>query len=71
MNDEENFYNKGPFQARVRGFFLAYHQVVAYYWWLLFCPTELERYLEFEVSLVRGNVSCLLVYISCSNGKKF
>ena len=32
MNDEENFYNKGPYQARVGGFFLAYHQVVAYCW---------------------------------------
>ncbi len=29
MNDEENFYNDGPYQAPVRGFFLAYHQVVA------------------------------------------
>ncbi len=52
MNDEENFYNKGPYQAHVCGFFLAYHQVVAYHWWLLFCPTELERYLKFKVSLV-------------------
>ncbi len=32
MNNEENFYNKGPYQARVCGFFLVYHQVVAYYW---------------------------------------
>jgi hypothetical protein len=52
MNDEEKFYNKGPYQAHVCGFFLAYHQVVAYHWWLLFRPTELERYLEFKVSLV-------------------
>jgi hypothetical protein len=34
MNEEENFYNEGPYQARVCGFFLAYHQVVAYHWWL-------------------------------------
>ncbi len=53
MTDEENFYNEGPYQARVCGFYLAYHQVVTYHWWLLFCPTELERYCEFEVSLVR------------------
>jgi hypothetical protein len=53
MNDEENFYNKGPYQARVGGFFLAYHQVVAYPWWLSFRPVELEHYCEFEVSLVR------------------
>ncbi len=30
MNDEENFYNKEPYKERVHGFFLAYHQVVAY-----------------------------------------
>jgi hypothetical protein len=52
MNNEGNFYNKGPYQARVPGFFLAYQQVVAYHWWLLFHPTELEHYLEFEISLV-------------------
>ncbi len=52
-NNEENFYNKGPYQARVCEFFLAYHQVVAYHWWLSFRPTEFERYLEFKVSLVR------------------
>ncbi len=32
MNNEENFYDDGPYQARVYGFFLAYHQVVAYHW---------------------------------------
>jgi hypothetical protein len=53
MNDEENFYNKGPYQARVRGFFLAYHQVATYHWWLLFHPMELEHYLKFKVSLLR------------------
>ncbi len=51
MDDEENFYNKGPCKAHVRGFFLAYHQMLAYRWWLLFRPTDLERYHEFEVSL--------------------
>jgi hypothetical protein len=60
MNNEENFYNKGPYQARVRGFFLAYHQVVAYHRWLSFCPTELECYLKFEVSLVQ------VMYLACS-----
>jgi hypothetical protein len=30
MNNEENFYDDGPYQARVCGFFLAYHQVVNY-----------------------------------------
>jgi hypothetical protein len=70
MNDEEIFYHNGPYQARVHEFFFAYHQVVAYHWWLLFHLMELEHYCKFEVSWA-GNVSCLLVYISCSNGKKF
>jgi hypothetical protein len=59
MNDEENFYNKGPYQARVCGFFLAYHQVVAYCWWLSFHPTELKRYCKFKVSLVQ------VMYFAC------
>ena len=42
MNNEENFYNDGPYQTCVRGFFLAYHQVVTYHQWLLFCPTDLD-----------------------------
>ncbi len=32
MNNEENFFNEGPYQAHVCGFFLAYHQVVTYHW---------------------------------------
>jgi hypothetical protein len=50
MNDEESFYDKGPYEERVCGFFLTYHQVVAYHCWLLFCPADLERLREFEVS---------------------
>ncbi len=53
INEEENFYNDGPYQAHVRGFFLVYHQVVTYHRWLLFRLMELERYCKFEVSLVR------------------
>jgi hypothetical protein len=60
MNDKENFYNEGPYQARVCGFFLAYHQVLTYHWWLSFHPMDLEHYWEFEVSLVR------VMYIACS-----
>jgi hypothetical protein len=60
MNNEENFYNDGPYQARVCGFFLAYHQMVAYCWWLLFRPTDLERYRKFEVSLEQ------VMFIACS-----
>ncbi len=64
MNDEENFYDEGPYQARVRRFFLAYHQVVAYRWWLMFRPMELERYHEFEVSLVRVMyLACLFIFL--------
>ncbi len=50
MNDEEFFYDEGPYKERVRGFFLAYHQVVAYHRWLSFFPADLERFCEFEVS---------------------
>jgi hypothetical protein len=31
MNEKENFYDEGPYQAHVRGFFLTYYQVVAYH----------------------------------------
>jgi hypothetical protein len=71
MNDEENFYGDGPYQAHVRGFFLVYHQVVAYCQWLLFCPTDLERYCEFEVSLERVMFIALLLVFFLSNGWKF
>jgi hypothetical protein len=50
LNDEEIFYNKGPYEECIHSFFLAYHQVVAYHCWLLFCPADLERFCEFEVS---------------------
>ncbi len=50
MNDEENFYDERPYKERVRGFFLAYHQVVAYQCWLLFRLVDLECFREFEVS---------------------
>jgi hypothetical protein len=53
MNNEENIYNKRLYQARVCGFFLAYHQLLTYHQWLLFCLTDLERYHKFKVSLVR------------------
>ncbi len=51
MDNEENFYDEEPYKARACGFFLAYHQVLAYLWWRLFFPTVLERYCEFKVSL--------------------
>jgi hypothetical protein len=50
MNDEEIFYDKGPYEERVRGFFLAYHQVAVYHRWLSFRLAGLERFCEFEVS---------------------
>jgi hypothetical protein len=62
MNNEENFYDKEPYKAHVCAFFLAYHQVCTYHWWLSFCPMYLERYCEFEVSLVRVMFyACLLI----------
>jgi hypothetical protein len=71
MNDEENFYNDGPYQARVCGYFLAYHQVVACRQWLSFRPTDLERYCEFEVSLEQVMFIALLLVFFLSNGRKF
>jgi hypothetical protein len=65
------FFDEGPYKARVHAFFLAYHQVRAYRWWLSFHPTDLERCCEFEVSLEKGNVFCPFVDIFCSNGQKF
>ncbi len=50
MNNKENCYDEGPYKERVCGFFLAYHQVVAYHCWLLFFPAKLEHLCEFEVS---------------------
>jgi hypothetical protein len=62
MNNKENFYNKGPYQAHVCGFFLAYHQVLTNHWWLSFRPMDLERYCKFEISLVRVMyIACLLI----------
>ncbi len=62
MNDEENFYDEGPYQAHVPGFFLAYHQVLAYHQWLLFRQMDLERYRKFKVSLVQVMyIACLLI----------
>jgi hypothetical protein len=60
MSNEENFCTKEPYKAPVCGFFLAYHQVLAYHWWLSFRPTDLEHYCEFQVSLER------VMFIACS-----
>ncbi len=62
MNDEENFYNEKLYKACGCAFFLAYHQVLSYCWWLSFCPTEFEHYCEFEVSLEPVMfIACLLI----------
>ncbi len=71
MNNEENYYNDGPYQGRVRGFFLAYHQMVAYHWWLSFHLTDLEQYCKFEVSLERVMFIILLLVFFLSNGRRF
>ncbi len=49
MNDKEFFYGEGLYEERVCGFFLAYHQVVAYHRWLSSRPADLEHFREFEV----------------------
>ncbi len=72
MNGKENFYDEEPYKERVCGFFLAYHQVVAYQCWLSFCPADLERFCEFEVSFFSaGNVNDHSHMPFCSNGIKF
>ena len=71
MNDEENFYDEGPYQARVCGFFLVYHQVVAYCRWLSFRPTDLEHYRKLEVSLEQEMFIALLLVFFLSNGRRF
>jgi hypothetical protein len=53
MEGEENHYVVEPYKARVHAFFLAYHQMRAYCWWLSFHLMDLEHYCEFEVSLER------------------
>jgi hypothetical protein len=68
MNNEENFYNDGPYQACVCGFFLRYHEVVAYHRWLLFRPTDLGRYCKFEVSLEWVMFIAPLLVFFLSNG---
>ncbi len=71
MDDEENFYDEGPYRARACGFFLAYHQVLAYRRWLSFRLMDLEPYCKFEVSLERVMfIACLLIFF-LSNGQKF
>ncbi len=62
MDGKENFYDEGPYKARVCRFFLAYHQVLAYCRWLWFHPTDLECYCEFEVSSEWVMfIACLLI----------
>jgi hypothetical protein len=53
MEDEENYYKEELYEARVNAFFLGYHEMCAYHWWLQFDPTDLKCYHEFEVSLER------------------
>jgi hypothetical protein len=62
MEDEESFYDKEPYKARVHAYFLVYHQVHAYRCWPLFRPTEMELYHVFEVSLEQVMIfACLLI----------
>ncbi len=72
MNNKENFYDEEPYKERVRGFFLAYHQVVAYQRWLYCRSADLERFCDFEVSFFSaGNVTNHSHMPFYSNGIKF
>jgi hypothetical protein len=51
MENKEKYYGEGPYKARLRAFFLVYHQMQAYCRWLSFRPMDLEHYCKFEVSL--------------------
>jgi hypothetical protein len=53
MEDKENHYDKELCEACVHAFFLAYHEICTYRWWLLFHLTDLRRYHKFQVSLER------------------
>ncbi len=68
MEVKENHYDEGPYKAHVQAFFLVYHQTRAYCHWLLFRPTDLERYRKFKVSLEQVMIPCAFVDIFCSNG---
>jgi hypothetical protein len=70
MNNKENVFDYGLYQARVCGFFLVYHQGVAYHWWLLFRLTDFECYCKFEVSLEQVMFIALLLVFFLSNGQK-
>jgi hypothetical protein len=55
---KDGLVSKGEIQkmedkAHVHAFFLAYHEMRTYRWWLLFRPTDLECYPESKVSLER------------------
>jgi hypothetical protein len=52
MEDEENVYDKEPYKAHVHAFFLAFHELRAYRWWLLFRPTDLEHYCAKEITIL-------------------
>jgi hypothetical protein len=71
MNNEENLYDKEQHKARVCGFFLAYHQVLAYHRWLLFHLTDLECYRKFKVSLGQVMFIARSLISFRSNGQKF
>ncbi len=72
MNDKKIFFDEGPYKERVHNIFLAYHQVVAYQRWLLFCLADLECFCEFEVFFFSaGNITNHLYMPFCSNGIKY
>jgi hypothetical protein len=65
MNNKENVYHKGPYQAHVCGFFLGVPSSCCLLLVALVCLTELKRYCKFNLSLVRV-IYRLLIDIFCS-----
>ncbi len=71
MNNEENFYNNGLYQARVCGFFLGLPPGGCLSLVALVPSDKIGALLQVGGKSGAGNVYPPLVYISCSNGKKF
>jgi hypothetical protein len=67
MNNKGNFHDKGPYQARVCGFSLSCQQGGCLSLVALIPSNRIGALSQVQGKSGAGNVSCLLVYISCSN----
>ncbi len=50
MNNKENHYNNRADEERSQAYFLAYHQLMVYHCWLLFCLEEAALFWRLKVS---------------------